>query len=37
MILDGVGYSAFIQFCKVMLSRMVEPYSSKSSIGLFWS
>ena len=26
MILDGVYYSALIQFCRVILSRMVEPY-----------
>ena len=26
MILDGVCYFAFIQFCRVILSRMAEPY-----------
>ena len=26
MILDGVCYSALLQFCGVMLSRMIEPY-----------
>ena len=26
MILDGLCYSALIQFCRVILSRMVEPY-----------
>ena len=25
MILDGVSYSAFIQLCRVILSRMVNP------------
>ena len=31
MLLDGVCYSAFIQFCRVVLSRiMVEPYCSQS-------
>ena len=30
MILDGVSYSAFIQLCRVILYRMVEPYSSQS-------
>ena len=28
MILDEVCYFAFIQFCTVILSRMVEPYLS---------
>ena len=32
MILDGVCYSALIQFCRVILSRMVEPYLSQSSL-----
>ena len=30
MILDGVCYSAIIQLCRVMLSRMKEPYRSQS-------
>ena len=30
MILDGVCYSALIQFCRVILSLMVEPYRSQS-------
>ena len=28
LILDGVCYSAFIQFCRVILSRMAEPHLS---------
>ena len=30
MIVDGVCYSALIQFCRVILSRMVEPYRGQS-------
>ena len=30
MILEGVCYSALIQLCRVILSRMVEPYFSQS-------
>ena len=30
MILDGACYSAIIQFCRVILSRTVEPYKSQS-------
>ena len=26
MILDGVSYAAFLQYCRVILSRMVEPH-----------
>ena len=32
MILDGVCFSAFIQFCRVILSRMQEPYCVQSSL-----
>ena len=37
MIPDRICYSTLIQFCRVILSRMVEPYSSQSSIDPFWS
>ena len=30
MILDGACYSALIQFSRVILSRMVEPYCIQS-------
>ena len=30
MILDGVCYFTLIQFCRVTLSRMIEPYHSQS-------
>ena len=34
MILDGVCYSAFIQYCRVILSRMAEPYCIQSFLVL---
>ena len=37
MIIDGVCYYVFIQFCRVILSRMVEPYCIQSSIDLLRS
>ena len=36
MVLDGVRYSAIIQFCRVILSRMVELYCIQSSTDLLW-
>ena len=37
MILDGFSYYAFIQFCRVILSRMVNPYCLQSSIRPFFT
>ena len=38
MILDGVSYySAFIQLCKVILSRMMNPSVVSLKYDLFWS
>ena len=37
IILDGVCYFTVIQLCRVILSRMVEPYYIQSSIDLLRS
>ena len=37
MVLDGVYYSAFIQFYRITISRMVESYCIQSSIDLLRS